>query len=178
MDVRPIRTRRLELVAFEPQAIRYLIACDRAAAETAQGLTLPDEFPTEDELHGFLPIQLKRMEAEPDKRSWMARLILTETKEVAGHCGFHGPPKTIGRAEIGYTVFNKFRGQGFAKEAARALAEWAFEQGEAVVYASVSPNNAPSLAVVKSLGFQQIGVQEDEVDGLELVFTLRRASST
>ena len=176
MEVRPIRTKRLALVALEPDTIRHLIAGDRAAAERAQGLALPAELPTEDDLQGFLPIQLKRMEAEPEQRAWMARLMLTETKEVAGHCGFHGPPKTIGRAEIGYTVFKDFRGQGFAKEAARALAEWAFEQGEEDVYASVSPNNAPSLAVVKSLGFRQVGVQEDEVDGLELVFTLRAPS--
>jgi len=177
MDVKPIRTKRLELVALEPDTIRHLIAGDRAAAERAQGLTLPQEFPTEDDLQGFLPIQLKRMEAEPEQRSWTARLMLTQAKEVTGHCGFHGPPKTIGRAEIGYTVFKDFRGQGFAKEAARALVDWAFEQGVEEVYASVSPNNAPSLAVVKSLGFRQVGVQDDEVDGLELVFTLRAPST-
>jgi ribosomal-protein-alanine N-acetyltransferase len=145
------------------------------------GLQLPEEFPTADDVEGFLPIQLSRMEAEPDQRAWMARLMVTATEDVAGHCGFHGPPKTIGRAEIGYTVFTRFRGQGFAKEAARALADWAFQQGEEEVYASVSPNNAASLAVVTALGFQQVGVQEDEVDGTELVFTLhekQRASST
>lgn len=111
----------------------------------------------------------------------MARLMVTAMNEVAGHCGFHGPPKTIGRAEIGYTVFMRFRGQGFAKEAARALSEWAFEQGEEEVYATVSPNNAASLGVVRALGFRQVGVQEDEVDGTELVFTLhpmKRALST
>jgi RimJ/RimL family protein N-acetyltransferase len=177
VDVKPIRTKRLELVALQPETIRHLIAGDRGAAEKAQRLALPEEFPTEDDLQGFLPIQLKRMEAEPEQRAWMARLMLTQAKEVAGHCGFHGPPRTIGRAEIGYTVFMNFRGQGFAKEAARALAEWAFEQGEEEVYASVSPNNAPSLAVVNSLGFRQVGVQEDEVDGLELVFTLRAPST-
>jgi len=146
------------------------------------GLTLPEEFPTDDDLEGFLPIQLNRMEAEPEQRAWMARLMVTTTnREAAGHCGFHGPPKTIGRAEIGYTVFTRFRGQGFAKEAARALADWAFQQGEQEVYASVSPNNAPSLAVVRALGFRQVSVQEDEVDGTELVFTLQskqRGSST
>jgi len=59
------------------------------------------------------------------------------------------------------------------KEAAGALVDWAFAQGESEVYASVAPDNAPSLAVVRSLGFIQIGTQIDEVDGLELVFVRR-----
>src|SRR5205823_11800962 len=137
------------------------------------GIQLPDEFPTPGELAGFLPIQLHRMEAAPDGRGWMARLIVTRTgRQMVGHCGFHGPPDVIGRAEIGYTVFTPFRGQGFAKEAARALTTWAFTQGQAEVYAAVAPTNAPSLGVVKALGFKQVGTQEDEIDGLELVFAV------
>ncbi|TMF79937.1 MAG: GNAT family N-acetyltransferase [Chloroflexi bacterium] len=48
---------------------------------------------------------------------------------------------------------SRFAGQGFAKKAAGALVRWAFEQGEPEVYASASPGNAPSLAVVRALGF-------------------------
>lgn len=174
MTVTPIRTERLELVALAPEIIRDLIAGRRRAAERAIGVSLPEEFPTRDDLAGFLPIQLRRMEAEPGKRQWMARVMVSASDGAVGHCGFHGPPKTIGRAEIGYTVFSEFRGRGFAKEAAQGLVSWAFSQGEREVYATVSPNNAPSLAVVKALGFTQVGTQEDEVDGLELVF-LKRA---
>jgi L-amino acid N-acyltransferase YncA len=38
------------------------------------------------------------------------------------------------------------------------------------VRASVSPGNVASLALVRSLGFRQVGEQWDEIDGLELVF--------
>jgi len=136
MLVSAIHTARLELVAIDPTAIRYLIEGDRKAAEQVMGVTLPEEFPTEDDLAGFLQIQLHRMEKSPNRRAWMARLMLSNTKEAIGHCGFHGPPEEIGRAEIGYTVFKKFRGQGHAKEAAHALIQWAFEQGEPQVFAS------------------------------------------
>lgn len=173
MKVAPIRTERLRLNAFPPEAIRQLIALDNVAAEKTLGLRLPHEFPNVDELTGFLPIQLRRMEAEPDRREWMARLMVSAGDGAVGHCGFHGPPQTIGRAEIGYTVFSEFRGRGFAKEAARGLVDWAFAHGEREVYATVSPDNAPSLAVVAALGFTQVGTQEDEVDGLELVFLIR-----
>jgi [ribosomal protein S5]-alanine N-acetyltransferase len=56
-------------------------------------------------------------------------------------------------------------------EAIVGRAAWAFTTGRArVCVASVSPGNAPSLALVHSLGFRQVGEQIDEIDGLELVF--------
>lgn len=173
VTVQPIRTERLELVALAPEAVRALIAGSPDEAERILRLRLPAEFPNAGDLAGFLPIQLKRMEVEPHRREWMARLMVSESEGAVGDCGFHGPPDTIGRAEIGYTVFSQFRGRGYAKEAARGLVDWAFEQGEREVYATVSPNNTASLAVVRRLGFMQVGTQEDEVDGLELVFVIR-----
>ncbi len=119
-----LRTPRLKLIPFEPAAISRLIEGDRAAAEAALGAVLPQEFPTAGDLAGFLPIQLHRMQESPDRRDWMARLMTSHKHEIIGHCGFHGPPEVIGRAEIGYTVFTPYRGQGFAKEAARALVGW------------------------------------------------------
>jgi len=178
MLVSPIRTERLELVAFDPAAILHLINGEHDQAERVLGLTLPEEFPDRGDIDGFLMIQLHRMEENPDRRDWTARLMVTHAQEVVGHCGFHGPPEVIGRAEIGYTVFTQFRGMGYAKEAAKALVQWAFAQGEKEVYASVSPENAPSLAVVKSLGFKQVGTQDDEVDGLELVFAVQQPKQT
>ena len=167
-----LKTRRLDLVPLEPDAITELLRGDRTAAQRILRATVPSEFPTPDDLKGFLPIQLERMKQSPDRRDWLARLMVSQSGELVGHCGFHGPPDVIGRAEIGYTVFIPFRGQGFAKESATALVRWAFAQGEKEVFASVAPHNAPSLAVVRSLGFRQVGTQQDEVDGLELVFVL------
>jgi RimJ/RimL family protein N-acetyltransferase len=173
LKVAPIRTERLELVAFAPEAVRALIDGRRDDAERLLGHALPPEFPEAGDLSGFLPIQLKRMEAEPKRREWMARLIVDRGGQAVGHCGFHGPPDTIGRAEIGYTIFSEFRGRGYAREAARGLVDLAFAHGQREVYATVSPDNAPSLAVVRALGFTQVGSQMDEVDGLELVFVIR-----
>lgn len=169
-----LRTARLELIHLDAGAIRHLIAGDRDAAEKVMGLQLRAQFPSEDERTGVLPVQLKRMEASPDRLDWTMRLMVTTSgREVIGHCGFHGPPEDVGRAEIGYTVFEPYRRRGYAKEAARALVDWALAQGEREVYASVSPNNVPSLGVMRSLSFEQVGVQEDEIDGTELVFAIR-----
>jgi RimJ/RimL family protein N-acetyltransferase len=36
--------------------------------------------------------------------------------------------------------------------------------------ASIAPDNEPSLALIDRLGFEQVGDQWDEEDGLELIF--------
>ena len=113
------------------------------------------------------------MEDDPGGRDWCIRaMVRGEDSAVIGHCGFHGPPKAVGRAEIGYTVFQKFRSRGYATEAAQGLIAWARLTGERKVFASVAPTNAASLAVMNKLGFRHIGDQMDEIDGKELVFEL------
>src|SRR2546430_7749244 len=105
MSVSSIRTPHLELIPFEPSAIRRLIEGDRPEAERVLGRILPDEFPNSDELEGFLPIQLQRMEQSPRRREWMARLMVSAALGGGGHCGFPGAPRTRGRARICHTPF-------------------------------------------------------------------------
>jgi RimJ/RimL family protein N-acetyltransferase len=171
-DPAPIVTARLRLEPLQPGTIEALIAHDPKAAERAQGRALPDPF-FESADEAFLAVQLGRMTSRPSARAWCARAIVRDQDDaVIGHCGFHGPPEDVGRAEIGYTVLPPYRRQGFATEAAQGLVDWARAQGESVVFASVSPGNVASLAVVGKLGFRQTGVQIDDVDGEERVFEL------
>ena len=68
-----------------------------------------------------------------------------------------------GEAELGYWVGRKFWGQGFAREAARALLDWGFDTlGLDRVVASALSDNLASHAVLRVLGFIQTGegVQE------------------
>jgi RimJ/RimL family protein N-acetyltransferase len=88
MIVSPIRTARLDLVPFDPVGIRHLMVGQRKEAEHVLGLTVPQGFPTSEDVSGFLAIQLQRMEAFPDQRDWTARLMVTRDNEVTGHCGF------------------------------------------------------------------------------------------
>ncbi len=51
------------------------------------------------------------------------------------------------------------------------LISYAANQPEVrTVRASVSPDNAGSLATIAPYGFIQVGEQMDEIDGLELIF--------
>lgn len=160
------------LVPLLPEAIRYLLAGRRRAAEGAMRLEFPADFPAPKD-DRFLQVQLQRMEEAPRERDWGARLmVLKTTPTTIGRIGFHGSPAIIGRAELGYVIFPPWRRQGYATEAVQAMVSWAAAQGSSSVYLSIAPDNQASLALAKRFSFQQVGVQEDEFDGTELVFKL------
>jgi GNAT superfamily N-acetyltransferase len=94
------------------------------------------------------------------------------TRRIIGTCGFHAPPGPDGRVEVGYRVEPGYRRQGVATEVVHALFDWALTNGVDRFRASVSPGNVPSLAIIRGLGFTQVGVQIDDIDGEELVFDL------
>jgi RimJ/RimL family protein N-acetyltransferase len=152
--------------------MRLLVRGKRVEAAKRTGIRLPPGFPDQPTRAGVLSVQLARMEADPDRLDWMFRLLVLREEPVAvGHAGFHGLPEKIGRAEIGYTVFEPWRGRGLATEAAAALVGWAGEQGQREAYLSIAPTNTYSIAIARRLGFKQVGVQIDEVAGEELVFS-------
>jgi RimJ/RimL family protein N-acetyltransferase len=173
-----ISTERLNLLPIPPAALRLLLGRLREQAQALLGVALPDEFASRSD-DGFFQIQLDRMEESPQERDWMVRLMVLKGSPTAiGNIGFHGPPEVIGRAELGYTVYDPWRRQGFAIEAIRAMLAFAARRGSRSVFISISPGNGPSLALAERLGFRQVGVQEDEVDGTELVFELPVGAAT
>lgn len=149
-----------------------LLAGDLGAAGAAIRAVVPPDL--RGGLEDFLHFRLAQLAVDPTIRQWLARaMVLTDpdgTRRVIGTIGFHGPPDDQRRLEIGYSVHERYRRHGFAREAVRAMFDWAAEeQGVTRFIASVSPTNDASLALVKAFGFVQTGEQMDEVDGLELV---------
>src|SRR5687767_9069384 len=116
--------------------------------------------------------RLEQLAADDSEQPWLVRaMVLRASRGVVGSIGFHAPPDRRGRVEIGYDVVPAERRKGYAREGVSALTDWAFATGRArVCVASISPDNAPSLALARSLGFRRVGEQIDDVDGLELVF--------
>jgi RimJ/RimL family protein N-acetyltransferase len=171
-DVPPIRTERLELVSMSVPFLEALSRGDVAAATRQIGAIVPSWLP--EQLTQFVQYRLATLRVDPSARPWLGRaLVLTEgdgTRRVVGTAGFHSPPDAEGRVEIGYRIDPEYRRQGYAIEAVRGLFDWAAAQGVHRFIASISPDNEASLSLAWKLGFQQIGEQMDEIDGLELVF--------
>jgi ribosomal-protein-alanine N-acetyltransferase len=174
-----IRTGRLDLPSLSPAFLEALLAGERDEAARLADLVLPDDWPDAHD-EAFLRLREGQLRADPAAEDWAVRALVlrADGRPMVGHAGFHGPPginapRREGAVELGYTVFQPYRGRGYASEAVRALIRWAHgERGIRRFVASVAPGNEPSLAIVRRLGFVEIGRHWDEEDGEELEFEL------
>lgn len=68
-------------------------------------------------------------------------------------------------------VVGEHRRRGYAEEAVRALMAWAAAEHQVTRFrASISPENTASLRLIRKLGFVQVGTQDHERRGAELIF--------
>ncbi|NEK57257.1 GNAT family N-acetyltransferase [Geodermatophilus sabuli] len=84
-------------------------------------------------------------------------VVLEADGELVGSGGLHLRDGRLG-PEIGYWVAPWARGRGFAAEAARALADWAFTHGAPRVHLFTDVDNTASQAVAERAGFRREGV--------------------
>jgi RimJ/RimL family protein N-acetyltransferase len=163
-----ITTPRLQLVELTPSLLRAVAGGDLREVERHLGAPVGAGW------EEGVPAQyrLKQLAADPSEQPWLVRAVLARTpRRVVGSIGFHAPPDDHGRVEIGYDIVAGERRQGYAREAMHALLDWAWATGQArTCVASVSPDNAPSLALIRDFQFRRVGEQIDEIDGLEWVF--------
>jgi RimJ/RimL family protein N-acetyltransferase len=169
-----IATERLDLVWLSPELIEALLDDRRDALDFA----VPEDWPDPHDRR-FLAFRLRQTSDDPGRAPWLVRaIVLRDEDRMIGHIGFHGPPGVNARrepraVEVGYTIFPEHRRQGYATEAVRGLLGWARSQGIDHFVASVGPKNEPSLALVRRLGFVEVGRHWDDEDGEELEFELR-----
>lgn len=166
MTTAPIRTDRLELVSLGRRWLELL-----AGREPLPdlGFSDPHRFLTESDR--VVHMRIEQLAQDPTEEPWLLRaMVVRNTMEAVGYVNFHAPPDERGMVEIGYRVVPSKRRHGYATEAAEAMWQWAAEQGARVLRASVAPDNVASLAMIGHAGFQLVGEQIDEVDGLELLF--------
>jgi [ribosomal protein S5]-alanine N-acetyltransferase len=161
-----------------PKFLEAVLAERREEAAEVLEIELPDEFPTEGERR-FLGMRLRQMHEDVRYQQWCPHVIALDGRMI-GHAGFHGPPgsnaaQAADAVEYGYKIFPAWRGRGYATQAATMLMDLAEEwAGISHFVLSVAPDNEPSLAIVRKLGFVRTGEQMDDEDGLEHVFELER----
>ncbi|MCW2992790.1 MAG: hypothetical protein JWQ18_285 [Conexibacter sp.] len=158
-------TVRLHLL--DAPTLQALVDGDLERARAAAGVALPDAFLQDTWLW---TLRLGQLIGEPGDAPWLVRAVVVGDEEVVGHAGFHGPPDERGMVEVGYRIVPTHRRRGYARAALAELLAFARANGARVARASISPDNAPSLALAASFGFVRTGEQMDEIDGLELQF--------
>lgn len=104
-------------------------------------------------------IEMRRcVQASYDQALWHTywRITLRETKQLVGYLGFHGEPKDQ-TVEMGFDLLERFRGEGYASEATKALCDWAFlTEGVYFVRVMTASGNMASEQYLKDLKFYPI----------------------
>ena len=121
---------------------------------------------------GTWRMRARQAEESPEDLPWVTGVVWDVDAEICvGKAGFHAAPDSEGMVEVGYAVDPAYRRRGYARAALEAmLVRAAADPAVRTVRASVSPGNAPSLALIAGYAFAQVGEQWDEEDGLELVY--------
>ena len=171
-----IRTDRLDLHTVRP-ADYDLLMRDRAHPRlwVDRGFTNPYRHLVDDP--GPLPYRIPRVTLDPDAAPFLLRMaVLREESVIVGSAGFHARPDDDGMIEIGMEIVPSYRGRGLAQEMLHGMWRWVVEQpGVRTLRYTVSPDNAPSQAIIRKLGFEFRGQQIDEEDGPEDIFELSAA---
>ena len=115
------------------------------------------------------PAWLAQLRASPTPSPWTHGFALVEraTGVVVGSCAYKGPPNADGVVEIAYGRAPASQGRGYAREAARALSDFALSVGRArCIRAHTRPENAASARVLAACGFTSLGEVLDPEDGV------------
>jgi ribosomal-protein-alanine N-acetyltransferase len=86
-------------------------------------------------------------------------VVLRDGGGVVGYCGFFVRP--VKGITMGYAIAPRYRGRGFATEAAAAVLDWAQAHG-VDVYASIRPPNPASARVLEKIGMRLVDSYCDE----------------
>jgi len=126
------------------------------------------------DFQGPLAWRVPQVKADSSSNKWFIRwIVLKSNREIIGSVSFHGVPDSQGMIEIGLGVEPEYQNQGFAKEALLGMWRWAITNPEVrTLRYTVSPKNAPSIAVINYFGFELKCQQMDEEDGPEDIYEM------
>jgi RimJ/RimL family protein N-acetyltransferase len=103
---------------------------------------------------------------------------LADSGEAIGYCGLVTGRTSAAQPELAYELLRRHVGNGYATEAAAAVADAAFDAGFPVLWAIVERWNAPSFGILEKLGFTASRVSFDGgrgEGGTVLVWLYRKA---
>ena len=94
-------------------------------------------------------------------------VIEKDSQFVVGNAAFVGPPDECGEVEIAYGIVPMFEGRGYATQAAKALADFAFSDSRVKsIRAHTLPEENASTRVLEKNGFTFVGELNHTIDGL------------
>lgn len=174
---REIETPRLRMTSLSLSALKALADGDLVFAGGLLDADFQDSWAGHADAIQF---RIADIEQDPSFLPWSMRAIVQKSdRRVVGSIGCHAKPGAKysehlqpAGVEFGYTVFEPYRRQGFAREALRGLMEWCQTNGASHFILSIAPDNHPSQSLARQFGFHKVGSQIDEKDGPEDILAL------
>ena len=150
-----LRTERLVMRPLDRDTIRSIYD-GIVDGPALRGFEVPDDWPMEG-LRSALPVMFNDLMDAPSSLGWHAWVIADgATMMIMGDAGFKGPPNDEGVVEIGFSMLPLHRGNGFAKEAVRALMDHAFTTGRVrTIVAECEEDNVISRRTLLATGFEK-----------------------
>jgi RimJ/RimL family protein N-acetyltransferase len=146
-----LKSERLVLRPFEPDDWPGLLAL-QSDPETCRYLTT--EPYAEEDSRAYIGRDIAGRSEVP-RRTFEFAVILPETDDFIGRCGLFIQDAEIGDAGFWYVLDRRWRGRGFAVEAARRLVDHAFlDLGLRRLSADIDPRNTASARVAERLGLR------------------------
>ena len=166
-------TPRVEIVQLDAAALRGLADGDQAVAERSSPVPLSPYLAGPD-CRRVWERRAAQIVEDPSSAAWITGIVWDPERRLAvGRAGYHGPPDADGMVEVGYSIDPQYRRQGYARAALRALlARAAADPAVRTFRATISPDNVASRDLVLAHGLTEVGEQEDDEDGLEIVYEL------
>ncbi|WP_209307451.1 GNAT family N-acetyltransferase [Geodermatophilus sp. DF01-2] len=152
-----------------PAAVLHALARGEAVDTGGHPMT---SYITGNECAGLWRMRSRQTADTPTDAPWVTRFVYVPGENApVGVAGFHGPPDEAGMVEVGYRIDPKQRRKGYARQALETLLAVARAHPDVrVVRATISPDNVASRSLVKGYGFEDVGEQWDDEDGLEIIF--------
>lgn len=161
-----------QLVQLSLSVMDALAENDLESARTLSSFPNITPYMAEDECSAVWKRRAAQIRASADAAIWVTRVIVdAQTGAIVGRAGFHGPPDEDGMIEVGYSIDPLCRRRGHARAALKIMLDVAAGDARVkVVRASISPTNVASMGVVAKYGFEEVGEQWDDEDGLEKIW--------
>ena len=153
MEFEVLTTERLLLRKFTPEGFNYLFDnYSKDEVKDQLGLATDEEVIKEKE-------KCKGGYSTYDRTIVHFKLIVKETNEVIGGCGYHNWYPGHSKAELGYVLTrDENKRKGYMSEAISTILEYGFNFMHLNrVEACIGPGNIASLSLIRKYGFTQEG---------------------
>jgi RimJ/RimL family protein N-acetyltransferase len=178
MSISPYRTERLTLVPSDP-SLASSEGSNRPAFFRALGVLPSPVWPPELQDENTIAYNQQQLARGDSQSGWWCWYFILETEDGArliGSGGFFGPPDPDGSVEIGYSILNEFRRQGFAAEALGGLCDVAQRRGAKLAVVKTLETLLASVRSAQAAGF--IGPERTAEAGVvQLKRTLQEPAS-